>query len=244
MKKLMLVVVLLLAVGLWAQPEAPSAALTDVAHVQLNIKMVGIQFMIMVEHPVEIGANHTAGTFGGTAAGSYIEVGSIGDGTACKTVLPCEVANLVFGIENTGGITIDLEAGPLVYGAPFITWSWDEVAWAGAPGAYFCTSTEDRYKLAVGRTIVTLGSAGVWGAAVPLTWRDLAAGASYITFHDEGLLAEDPANLGDGYANWSAGETDVIDLFVGFVAPSSNSSESAAENCHTMDIPFTASVHP
>jgi len=246
MRKYLTVVALLVLVAIVG---AVTTTTDDEGRIVFVLKMRGLAFQILSTSVVKVGNSHTAGPFNAGTLGSVMLAGTVGItgtiGTAnALTVDPCEKANLLFGIENTGGITLDINAtrkysaGPAVAGANLWTFS----AWSGAgTGFYACNATQNLYEFEVGTSGITIGS--VTAATSPNSWK-LWGGVGLNTIQDlvENLVSEAPGSLGDGSGNWVANERDIWDLYVAFLAPITVNTTTSANGPHRFHVVMDAVV--
>ena len=239
MKKLMLVVVLLAFVastwGLTAKADG-----SDEAYIQLTVCMVGIEFSIYDDGAFdERGTGDDGYTYVSDVSSPEIMHGSM----TGSCMQPCAINNIVFGLENTGGITIDINAyeGTYVYsgGGTVALESWTSEDGTN-PDLLECIGLgEGEYKILTGGVFPTLGDAGVHTA--PAAWDNM--NGVLVGAPDEiisALVAEDAAVPGDG--SWTLGQDDVADLYVGLVAPSTVRSVNSADGPHTIEVVYLATV--
>ena len=239
MKKLMLVVVLLAFVAsTWGITAV--ADVNDEAYISLTVCMVGIEFQIYDDGAtfLQRGSLDDGYTYVSDVSSPEIMHGSMTG--ACMQ--PCAKNNIVFGLENTGGITIDISAyeGTYVMGGAGTTIDeWESEAGA-VPDNFECAGLAvGDYKILTGGLFPSLGNAGLH--VFPTAWHNQNGVTAAIA--DEiisNLVAEDAAVPGDGA--WTATQDDVADVFVGLVAPPTVRSVVSADGPHTIEIVYLATV--
>ena len=128
--------------------------------------------------------------------------------SATAPVMPCDKIHHIFWIENTGGVTLDINA--------FFNESLSGPDWVHSD-----------FSDTLCRGIDTLVGSYAFKSADPTLSTDPAADWTVLpedigtTDEFENLYAEDPFALGD--STWDAGETDIIDFHLLYRMPSSSS---------------------
>ncbi len=229
-RKIFFAVSFCLVSAVWGQSWTGAGA-TDTVYIRVSVRMVGISFNLYSSASVDRGLFDAGEYYAASAAGDTVHADSAG---AAPHWNPCQSGHFVFGLENTGGITIDVDASVLYIGPPPPD---DWTAAAGThPESLDCAGLgAQQYKLLLGASFPALGAGGAH--TTPATgWSNAAAGTVEVIDH---LLAEDPLNPGDG--SWDADENDITDLHVGIVAPPTVNSRTSAEAVHRIGANLIAS---
>ena len=229
MKKLLLAaVVLALVVGSWAQVQVTSAASGETLSVKINVHMVGVAWTLNM-----YSANGVDGALA-SSLGDLLTDGSLtwsatGDtiGTSNEEVRPCRVLHQVFWMENTGGITIDIDISHTDV-EPTHAWS----QYTTSIGTDCSGQSEDEYRLEYllydsDADSTTPDGSYAWSTNlqhVPGSEGAIVSAATDDGGTDLDLLAEDPSAITDG--SW-ADQDDQREFHVVFITPPS---ASATEN--------------
>ncbi|MCD6417355.1 hypothetical protein J7M00_01060 [bacterium] len=226
MKKLLLAAVVLALVvgGVWAQPDWTSSTTPDdTVFIKLNVAMTGFEFIFDYQSS---GNTHTAPSVTPSMVGTDT---SFFDFTGSDAVSPCEIIHEVFFIENTGGITADMDIW--LSREDTVTGS-DAWSLVSSPSAHTCANTaENQY---ISGYLWQQGTSDYDGdASTPAapTWIDMVTSApsgSPATDQLDDLVAEDPENTGDFTSStpvaWSTVQNDRAELHLEVLIPFSSTS--------------------
>ncbi len=180
----------------WTSSSSP-----DTVYIEISVRMVGASWTFsdggtgLAHTAPALAFSHAADTFAAAAD------------SATAPVYPCDKIHHIFWIENTGGITLDINT--------FFSEDLSGPDWVHSD---FADTTCRGVDTLVGS--YAFKPADPTLSTIPSVWtvlpEDLGASDEY-----ENLYAEDPTALGDG--TWDAGEADIIDFHILYVVPSSSS---------------------
>jgi len=222
MKKLLLAAVLVaLVAGAWAQPDFTSTTSPrDTVYLKMNVHMVGFQFTFtMVD---EEGNCNTAGGYDGTWAAmggaSLDTIEALDD-----EIKPCNVAHLVGWVENTGGITMDLDVW-FVSDADTVTTPWTryDVAVAADPPvcSEFGSTANGEDKIILDYYVGASDGSEASPACGSVGWVELSMTDAGAASEATDIYAEDFDTPGDGTFGT---EDDQREVHFGIVFPTSSS---------------------
>ena len=187
--------------GICNAQDWTSSTATDTVYIKIAVRMIGASWIFNeggtgpAHTAPALAFSHTADTFDAAAD------------SATAPVYPCDKIHHIFWLENTGGITLDINA---FFSEALSGPDWVHSDFVDTTGRGMDTLVGS-YAFEPPDPTLSTDPVADW-TVLP---EDIGASDEY-----ENLYAEDPTSPGD--STWNAGESDIIDFHILYVIPGSS----------------------